>query len=136
MGIDVVGNRNGWWRVGQYWWHMLADYSHHIAPTITASCRYWYTSDEDGLNADQACQLGAALQRSVDDCRIDAYTRQLFARLCNEKSVPSFVRFDDELFDCRELPRRDQERRFVDEFVSEVQRFIEFLRSCEGFRIQ
>jgi hypothetical protein len=39
-------------------------------------------------------------------------------------------------FDRRELPRHEQERRFVNEFVGEVQRFIDFLLSCEGFRIQ
>jgi hypothetical protein len=33
------------------------------------------------------------------------------------------------------LPSGQKERRFVDEFVSEVLRFIEFLHSCEGFRI-
>jgi hypothetical protein len=134
MGVDVVGNRSGWWQVGQYWWHMLADYSHHIAPTITASCRYWYSSSEDGLNADQARKLGAALQRSIDDCRIDEYARQLFPRLLNDKQFRCLVEFQDgaEIF---ELPKPD-ERRFVDRFVSEVQRFIEFLQSCEGFRIQ
>jgi len=36
----------------------------------------------------------------------------------------------------RELPGHEQERRFVNEFVSEVQRFIDFLLACEGFRIQ
>jgi hypothetical protein len=135
MGVDVVGNRSGWWRVGQYWWHTLADYFHHITPTITAGCRYWYSSDEDGLDADQARKLGIELQHSIDDCRIDEYARQLFAVLRGENSVPDFARHHD-ILDTRELPNHEQERRFVDQFTNEVQRFIEFLLSCEGFRIQ
>ena len=132
MGVDVVGNSNGWWRVPPYWWVTLADYSHHIAPTVSAACRYWYSSDEDGLNADQARKLGAELQRSIDDCRIDEYARRLFPVLLNDKQMRCLVEFRAEIF---ELPKPD-ERRFVTAFISQVQRFIEFLLSCEGFRIQ
>jgi len=135
MGVDVVGNRSGWWRVGQYWWHTLADYSHHIVPTITAGCRYWYSSDEDGLDADQARKLGIELQRSIDDCRIDEYARQLFPVLVNDKQFRCLVEFQDDGAELFELPKPD-ERRFVDEFISQMQRYIEFLLSCEGFRIQ
>jgi hypothetical protein len=134
MGFEIVGITANF-PVGEYWWVALADYCRRIAPCLTAACHHWYTNDGDGLNAAQARQLGAELQRSVDDCSIDAYARQLFAGLCNKKSVPSFVRFRDELFDCRELPRHEQERRFVNEFVSQVQRFIDYLSSCDGFQI-
>jgi hypothetical protein len=135
MGVDVVGNSTGWWRVAQYWWVTLADYSRHIAPNITAACRHSHTSDRDGLNADQARKLGAELQRSVDDCSIDSYARQLFAGLFKKKSLPVLANLELD-FGRRELPGHEQERRFVNEFVSEVQRFIDFLLACEGFRIQ
>jgi hypothetical protein len=136
MGIDVVGNRTGWWRVAQYWWVTLADYSRHIAPNITAACRHWYTSDGDGLTADQARKLGAELQRSVDDCRIDDYARQLFLVLCNHESMRSLVEYDDGSSDALFPVCRPDERRFVNEFISEIQRFIEFLLARKGFRIQ
>ena len=135
MGVDVGGNSNGWWPVARYWWVTLADYSHHVAPTVTAACRYWYTSNEDGLNADQARKLGAELQRSIDDCRIDEYACQLFPVLLNDKQFRCLVEFQDDGAEIFELSKPD-ERRFVNEFASQVQRFIEFLLSCEGFRIR
>jgi|SRR6516225_2171882 hypothetical protein len=119
MGFEIM---SGWnqFPVENNWWARLADYSRHIAPTLTAACRYWYSNDGDGLSADQARRLGAELQRSVDDCSIDAYARQLF-----KKSVPRFVWSDYEI-----------ERRFVNQFIGEVQRFIEFLLTCDGFEIR
>jgi hypothetical protein len=134
MGFDIMSG-NDRFPVGSYWWVTLANYSRHIAPTHTAACRHWDSNDGDGLSADQARQLGAELQRSVDDCGVDAYARQLFAMLYKENSVPSWARTSDELFDRDELPRHEQERRFVNEFVSEVQRFIAFLLTCKGFAI-
>ncbi|MFK4525725.1 hypothetical protein ABIF90_003706 [Bradyrhizobium japonicum] len=136
MGFDIVNSAsNDQFPVGKYWWVTLADYSRYIAPSVTAACRYWYTNNGDGLNADQAHKLGAELQRSVDDCTIYAYAQQLFGVLCKERSVPDFVQFDQSDFTPREFPKHEQERRFVNEFVSEVQRFIEFLLACDGFEI-
>jgi hypothetical protein len=135
MGFDIV-NGIGPFPVGRYWWRILADYARHIAPSITAACRHWYTNDGDGLTEDHARQLGAELQRSVDNCSIDDYARQLFALLCQENSVPDWVEFDDgELFDHRKRARHEQERLIVNEFIGEVQRFIEFLLACDGFEI-
>jgi hypothetical protein len=135
MAVDVVGNRNGWWRVAPLWWFTLADYSHHIAPSVTSACRQWCSSDEDGLNADQARELAAELQRSIDDCRIDEYARQLFPMLCNDRSAKCLVEFPRSS-DASFPVCRPDERRFVNRFISQVQEFIEFLMSCEGFRIQ
>jgi hypothetical protein len=132
MGFEIWSG-NDEFPVGKYWWVTLADYSRHVAPDVTAVCRHWYTNDGDGLNASQARKLGAELQRSIDNCSIDDYARQLFAALCKENSVPDFARYED-IFE-PELPEHEQERRFVNEFISEVQRFIEFLLSCKGFEI-
>jgi hypothetical protein len=134
MGFDIMSG-NDRFPVSSYWWVTLANYSHHIAPTHKAACRHWDSDDGDGLSADQARQLGAELQHSVDDCSVDTYARQLFATLYKQNSVPGWVRTSDELFDRDELPRHEQERRFVNEFISEVQRFIAFLLTCKGFEI-
>ncbi|WOH51923.1 hypothetical protein [Bradyrhizobium sp. sBnM-33] len=136
MSVDVIGNSSGWWRVALYWWFTLADYSHHIAPSVTSACRHWRSSDEDGLNGDQARELAAELQRSIDDGRIDEYARQLFVRLYNGKRMRCLVEYEDDSSDAPFPVCRPDERRFVNEFIGEVQRFIEFLLSCEGFRIQ
>jgi hypothetical protein len=136
MSVDVVGNSTGWWPVGQYWWFTLADYSHHVAPSITAACRYWYSSDEDGLNADQARKLAAELQRSTVDGSMDGYARQLFLVLCNDESMRCLVEYEDNSSDSFIPVRRPDELRFVNDFVSKVHQFIAFLVSCEGFRIQ
>jgi hypothetical protein len=108
----------------------VADYSRHVAPDLT---RNWCTRDTDELNTSQARQLGAELQRSVDDCSIDAYARQLFAKCWAENSVPDLARFKDLLGP--ELPKTEQERRLVNEFISAVQRFIAFLMKYDGFKM-
>jgi hypothetical protein len=132
MGFDIVSSRNQF-PVARLWWGILADYSRHTAPSVAEKCRYWYSNDGDGLNAAQARQLGGELQRSVDDCRIDAYARQYFALMRTEPDCA--LQHNVFVSDCRDLPTHEQERRFVDEFVSEVQRFIEFLLACDGFAI-
>jgi hypothetical protein len=49
---------------------------------------------------------------------------------------PDFVRFEEiEPLGHRELPRHEQERVFANEFVSQVQRFIDFLFASDGFQI-
>ncbi|WP_024506580.1 hypothetical protein [Bradyrhizobium sp. ARR65] len=139
MGFDIVGGGGGGggaFPVGRFWWVTLADYSHHVAPSIAAACRYWYSNDEDGLDADQARQLGAELQRSVDNCVVDAYAREYFAYLRKENNLPDFPQYDEsDVFLPRKLTTHEQERVFVNEFVAEVQRFIEFLLACDGFAI-
>ena len=85
----------------------VADYSRYIAPELTRNC---YTSNTDGLNANQARKLGAELQLSLDNCSIDAYARQLFAKSWQENSVPDCVRYED-LFGS-EFPKHEQERHF------------------------
>jgi hypothetical protein len=134
MVLGVLGNSNGCWRVDHYWLFVVADYAHHVVPTITGARRSWCSSGKE-LDANQARKLATELQRSVDDCSLDAYARRYFALLRMENNVPDSARFHDEHFDLRELPSHDQERRFVNEFVRQVQRFIEFLLACDGFAI-
>jgi hypothetical protein len=135
MGFEILSGRDSF-PVGTYWWVTIADYCRHIAPSITTSCRHWYTNDGDGLNAAQARKLAAVLQGSIDQCRIDDYARRLSSGLSNvqlrdlmEDSV------DIELFGGRKLARHEQERRFSNKFVNEVQRFIDFLLASSGFEI-
>jgi hypothetical protein len=58
MSFEILSGRDEF-LVGSYWCVTLADYSRHVAPSVTATCRHWYTNDGDGLNANQARQLGA-----------------------------------------------------------------------------
>jgi hypothetical protein len=120
-GTGVYSAANLWW---------VADYSRHVAPELT---RNWYTHNTDELNKAQARQLGVELQRSVDDCSIDAYARQLFAKSWEENSVPDLARYED--LAGPELPKTEQERRLVNEFGSAVLRFIAFLTEYDGFKM-
>jgi hypothetical protein len=126
MSFEIMSGRKQF-SVGGY----LAEYARHMASATGARC-YLYSTEQlinavrarrrhwDGLSADQARRLAAELQRSVEDCSIDAYARQLFKR-----SVPSWVASD---YEC--------ERRFVNQFIAEAERFIAFLLTCDGFEIR
>ncbi|WLA68556.1 hypothetical protein [Bradyrhizobium diazoefficiens] len=130
MSVDIVGNAHGWWQVAPLWWFVLAEYADHVLPNVARKCRRWYTSELDGLDEDHALELAAGLQRSIDDCSIDRYARQLFAALRSDKDFSCLVEYDGGGFYLR-----PDERRFVDQFVGEVQRFVCFLLSCKGFQI-
>jgi hypothetical protein len=135
MGFDIVGARSDF-PVGTYWWVTIADYCHQVAPRISASCSQWYTNDGDGLKADQARELAAILQGSIDECRIDDYARGLSSGLSNvqlREAVEDSLNV--ELFGGHNLARHEQERKFSNEFVSQVQRFIAFLFASNGFEI-
>ncbi|MGY8634615.1 hypothetical protein RAD15_19255 [Bradyrhizobium sp. 14AA] len=133
MGVDIVGNANGWWRVAPLWWFALTDYANRVAPDDSRMCRHWFTSNEDGLDEDQARELAAELQRSIDDCTIDQSARQLFVELLNSKSMKCLVEYPGD--DGDPVPDYSpDERRFVNDFICQVQSFVDFLLSCRGFR--
>jgi hypothetical protein len=125
MNFEIMSGRKKF-SVG---WH-LAEYARHIAPASGARC-YWYSTKEltnavrlrrthgEWLNALGAHRLAAELQRAIEDGSFDADARQLF-----KVSVPPFVASNYKL-----------ERRFVNELIDEVQRFIAFLLTCDGFKI-
>jgi hypothetical protein len=134
MGFDIMSDRDRF-PVGTYWWVMIADYCHHIAPSLTASCRHWYTNDGDGFNAIQARELAAVLQGSIDECRIDNYARRLASGRSDVQLQDDSEEIDRVLFGQRTLPRHEQEWRFANKFVNQVQRFIDFLLASNGFEI-
>ncbi|QHO72333.1 hypothetical protein ACH79_06535 [Bradyrhizobium sp. CCBAU 051011] len=113
----------------------IADYCHHIAPSLTGCCRHWYTNDGDGLNAVQASELAAILQGSIDACRIDDYARRLASGQSNIRLQDDSAEIDRLLLVQRPLPRHELERSYANEFVNQVQRFIDFLLISDGFEI-
>jgi hypothetical protein len=76
------------------------------------------------FGADETHALTAALQHALDDCSVDRYGREFFAAV---RTSP-YLEFE------QAVPVND-ERAFVDLYVSELKRFIEFLESCDGFAI-
>jgi hypothetical protein len=54
-------------------WHPLADYACEIAPDITSQCRYWYSNDGYGLNAEHALALADRLDTEIREGRCDRY---------------------------------------------------------------
>ncbi len=120
MGMDIVG-RNPTGENGKYFrrnnrgWPPLVDYCIQVAPEICAPCKYWYTNDGDGLDADGAAALASALQNEVDENRTLAYATKLASAEEQNPLAPE------------EVPGS--------RFVGSVVEFIAFLRECGGFRI-
>jgi hypothetical protein len=81
MGMDVcgrnaTGERGRYFRNNVWWWRPLADYCIMVAPDICAACRYWYSNDRDGLDAEGAVALAEALQNEIAAGRTEAYARR------------------------------------------------------------
>ena len=136
MNFDVISS-NGVFPVTRLEWVTLSYCSEYIAPNITETY-YWGMNDGDGLNADQARQPGAALQSSLDNGSIDKLARELFVVLCENDSV--FVLHEDHCFGNHDLISKEEllpllEREYVNNFISEVKRWIEFVSRCDGFTI-
>jgi hypothetical protein len=126
MSFDIDSRNGLHFPVKPFWWITLGYCSEYIAPSVTAACRYWDSNSWDGLNADQAHKLGAALQCALDDGRVDELARELFV-----------VVYKDQWWGGGDLGenRDEQEREYVNIFTSEVNRWIEFLERCHGFTI-
>jgi len=118
MGFSISSG-NEEFRVTRFWWHTLSYCSDYIDPSIAATCPNWYWNCMDGVSAAQARELGDALQCAMDDGRIDKLARELFVVVHEQRMVEDL----------------GEEREFVDIFISEVVRWIEFLKRCNGFTI-
>ena len=81
MGMDVFGkhpeNDDGrYFRNNIWWWHPLAGFLTETYPDLTSGCTYWHSNDGDGLDADGARALAAALQRDLDNGVVAAYAKE------------------------------------------------------------
>jgi hypothetical protein len=100
MGMDVKGRKpvsetGKYFRNSTWWWHPLASYCVQIAPTITTSCKHWYTNDFDGLDGEDARALADALEAEVASGRCQAYAMRRDADIA--------ARASDPLMDCKDL---------------------------------
>jgi hypothetical protein len=126
MGFDIDSSNGSSFSTDDMWWSALAYCSGYIAPSITVACRDWYSNGFDGLNTDQAHKLGATLQCSLDNGSIDKLAHELFV-VVYESIMKHMIGGH------HSLPLL--ERKWVDDFISEVKRWIEFLLRCDGFTI-
>jgi hypothetical protein len=46
MGFEIFSGSEQY-RLGEFEWRTLADYSRHVAPRLTSVCRHWYTNEMD-----------------------------------------------------------------------------------------
>jgi hypothetical protein len=125
MGFDIYGNagkfsRNNWG------WYRIAKLCLRIAPEICASCKHWYSNDDDGLDDAGALALADALQAAVDSGSL-GYEFWLDKQEClaeYKRLMASNLKFPN-----FEPPPADG---YLKPSVLE---FIEFLRHCGGFQI-
>jgi hypothetical protein len=113
MGMDLKGmnpkSRDGeHLRVQIDAWIRLAQICLEVAPAESAPCKHWGTNDGDGLDAQQSEQLAQRLEEALADGSVDEYVA---ARLIEI--------------------RADYQRS-----KNIVLIFIQFLRTCGGFRIR
>src|SRR5215468_3135785 len=73
MGMDVIGKAPSS-KTGESfmanigWWHPLWDYCCDVAP-VARKVKYGHSNDGDGLNAEDARALGAALKQEIESGR-------------------------------------------------------------------
>ena len=75
MGMDVIGrepaSKAGEEFCRNIWrWPAVAELCIDTAPQVCAKCRYWFSNDGDGLDADDATELAMALQMRLNANRI------------------------------------------------------------------
>lgn len=131
MGMDVYG-KNPISENGSYFrntvtaWPPLAKYCMEVAPEITKDCKYWYSNDGDGLDADGACALAKKLQAEIDVGRTLQYMER-YARA--QKKMPKKpCKYCDGTGLREPVP-------FFSFNVENVQGFINFLKDSGGFVI-
>lgn len=86
MGMDVYGvsptsTTGEYFRRSIWGWHPLASLIETLAPSIARPCEHWHSNDGDGLDAEHAGQLAAALTSLVEDGSVAAYIAQRDAEL-------------------------------------------------------
>jgi hypothetical protein len=122
MGVDVYGRSGGCFDTNWPWWGQLADYCREIAPDITSRCKSWGTNDGDGLNGADSVALADILQNEIDSGRCAKYGA----------FIPRHTVGVPYLENNTWKAGLGSERPFS---VTNVQKFVTFLRGCGGFEI-
>jgi hypothetical protein len=136
MGFDIQGKAGNYFGCNNSGWYPLADLCLRIAPEICASCKYWYSNDDDGLESHGALALADALQAVVDCGSLEyEFALDKQRRLAEYKRSVATTS-DLELPDGRLLNDVMPPRLPAGEQLKpSVLEFIEFLRHCGGFKI-
>ncbi len=154
MGMDVYGRNEGkYFRSSVWWWRPLADYCTTVAPKIAARCECWQSNDGDGLNDADSAALADALQEEIDSGRCGAYAKirdaelsALPSEVCStcdgtgiRKPPPKCGAGDITTgIECNGCDGSGIVRPYACEYpftVENVQKFVAFLRGCDGFAI-
>jgi hypothetical protein len=150
MGFDVYGkNKDAYFRNNVWWWHPLMEYVEEVAPEIFCKIECPHSNDGTGLNAKDSAELADLLAVEV----LEGNTKDWEEKYMKEiNSLP--------LIDCRICGGTGYRRQPPDAGPGElkcngcegtgkvkpseanypfktenVQKFISFLRECEGFEI-
>lgn len=86
MGMDVYGlaprsQAGEYFRNSIWGWHPLALFLVTQYPELTDACEHWGTNDGDGLDADMAAALAAAVKADLAAGKVAEYARQRDAAL-------------------------------------------------------
>lgn len=78
MGMDVYGlnpsNASGeYFRANVWRWRPLAEMCIYFAPQICKKCAGWYVNDGQGLDAEDASELAAILERDIEQGLVGGY---------------------------------------------------------------
>ena len=78
MGMDVYGNRpttetGEYFRRNVWGWRPLSIYVEEMHPELYSACEHWHTNDGDGLDAETARELAAALRADVANGQAKSY---------------------------------------------------------------
>lgn len=69
------GFKRAYFRNNYWWWRPLARYIKAVHPDLYAKCEYWESNDGDGLNAEDAKELGRRLLEDVAIGRVENYAK-------------------------------------------------------------
>lgn len=69
------GVKRAYFRNNYWWWRPVARYIQAMHPDLYAKCQYWESNDGDGLNADDAKELGRRLLEDVAIGRVENYAK-------------------------------------------------------------
>jgi len=78
MGMDVFGTnpteeKGAYFRNNVWWWHPLWDYCLNLHPDLCEKVENGHSNDGDGLDADDARELGERLLRDIAEGVTQAY---------------------------------------------------------------
>lgn len=109
-------------------WAVLAQLMTALCPAETAACHYWFSNDDDGLDAENSIALADALQRKIDNGEVFEYIARkapdIQAKVGYPKPVEELRKKLGGTLGPTSLEMRD------------VTQFILFLRNSGGFEIR